>query len=191
MRIVDIYSFKDGKEVMESRFAAELRELIEIVATVDNEDHNAETRKEKTMVEKALYKPGILNRAFRKEFEARNWKKERIQCEYSTEYYVQGYTPRHSPEGGFREMDFVKNRVGAEVQFKKSGSAVCSVCANMTIFNRYQKVDCGVEIVPVERFQKEMSVETPFFEQFVWDLEHRGIADIDVPVLILGIIGAD
>jgi hypothetical protein len=26
-----------------------------------------------------------------------------------------------------------------------------------------------------------------YFEQFVWDLEHRGVADIDVPVLILGI----
>jgi hypothetical protein len=25
------------------------------------------------------------------------------------------------------------------------------------------------------------------FEQFVWDLEHRGIADIDIPVLILGV----
>jgi hypothetical protein len=23
--------------------------------------------------------------------------------------------------------------------------------------------------------------------QFVWDLEHRGVADIDIPVLILGV----
>ena len=27
----------------------------------------------------------------------------------------------------------------------------------------------------------------PYFEQFVWALESRGVADIDVPVLILGI----
>jgi hypothetical protein len=26
-----------------------------------------------------------------------------------------------------------------------------------------------------------------YFEQIVWDLEHRGVSDIDIPVLILGI----
>ena len=26
-----------------------------------------------------------------------------------------------------------------------------------------------------------------YFEQFVWDLERRGVSDIDIPVLILGI----
>ena len=32
-----------------------------------------------------------------------------------------------------------------------------------------------------------MSSGVSYFEQFVWDLEQRGVADIDVPVLILGI----
>jgi len=32
-----------------------------------------------------------------------------------------------------------------------------------------------------------MSTGVSYFEQFVWDLEHRGTADIDIPVLILGI----
>ncbi|HIQ00710.1 MAG TPA: restriction endonuclease, partial [Anaerolineales bacterium] len=26
-----------------------------------------------------------------------------------------------------------------------------------------------------------------YFEQFVWDLEQRGVSDIDIPVLVLGI----
>jgi len=26
-----------------------------------------------------------------------------------------------------------------------------------------------------------------YFEQFVWDLEQRGVTDIDIPVLILGV----
>ncbi len=33
----------------------------------------------------------------------------------------------------------------------------------------------------------EMSTGVSYFEQIVWDLEHRGVADIDIPVLILGI----
>jgi hypothetical protein len=32
-----------------------------------------------------------------------------------------------------------------------------------------------------------MSTGVSYFEQFVWDLEHRGRADIDVPTLIIGI----
>ncbi len=32
-----------------------------------------------------------------------------------------------------------------------------------------------------------MSTGVSYFEQFVWDLEARGVADIDIPVLILGI----
>jgi hypothetical protein len=32
-----------------------------------------------------------------------------------------------------------------------------------------------------------MSSGVSYFEQLVWDLENRGVADIDVPVFILGI----
>ena len=32
-----------------------------------------------------------------------------------------------------------------------------------------------------------MSTGVSYFEQFVWDLETRGVADIDIPVLIFGI----
>lgn len=45
----------------------------------------------------------------------------------------------------------------------------------------------GVEIVPLKDFVVEMSSGISYFEQFVWDLEQRGVADIDIPVLILGI----
>ena len=33
-----------------------------------------------------------------------------------------------------------------------------------------------------------MSKGVSFFDQFVWDLEHQGVADIDIPVLVLGVI---
>lgn len=34
---------------------------------------------------------------------------------------------------------------------------------------------------------ESMSTGVSYFEQFVWDLEHRGVSDIDIPVLIYGI----
>jgi hypothetical protein len=57
----------------------------------------------------------------------------------------------------------------------------------MTIFHNLGYIDTGVEIVPVKSFVEDMSSGVSYFEQFVWDLEHRGVANIDIPVLILGI----
>ncbi|HRQ74260.1 MAG TPA: BglII/BstYI family type II restriction endonuclease [Phycisphaerales bacterium] len=64
---------------------------------------------------------------------------------------------------------------------------VYNVCAKMTIFKKLEHIKAGVEIVPVKAFADEMSSGVSYFEQFVWDLNARGVADIDVPVLILGI----
>ena len=57
----------------------------------------------------------------------------------------------------------------------------------MTIFRNEGVIDAGIEIVPLKEMADEMSTGVSYFEQFVWDLEHRGVADIDIPVLILGV----
>ena len=66
---------------------------------------------------------------------------------------------------------------------------VYNVCAKMTIFHNLVYIDAGIEIVPVKSFATDMSTGVSYFEQFVWDLKTRGIADIDIPVLIFGIDG--
>lgn len=179
--------YNRGKEIIEARFASEFREVEQVIATVDSLVHKTKVSKEKTMPGRMLYEPRSLNRAFRAEFSARGWLKRKVFCEYSTQYYTPGYIPSASAKGAFREMDFVKNRVGVEVQFGKYAFMVYNVCAKMTIFHRLNIIDVGVEIVPVKDFADEMSTGVSFFEQIVWDLENRGIADIDIPVLILGV----
>ena len=86
-------------------------------------------------------------------------------------------------------MDFIKNgkKLGVEVQFGKYAFMVYNVCAKMTIFSKMGLIDTGIEIVPVKNFANEMSTGVSYFEQFAWDLHHRGVSDIDIPVLILGI----
>ena len=86
-----------------------------------------------------------------------------------------------------REMDFLKDGLGIEVQFGKYAFMVYNVCAKMTIFHNEGLINAGIEIVPVKSFADEMSTGVSYFEQFVWDLEKRGVADIDIPVLIYGI----
>lgn len=64
---------------------------------------------------------------------------------------------------------------------------VYNVCAKMTIFKKLAHIDTGIEIVPIKQLADEMSTGVSCFEQFIWNLEKRGVADIDIPVLILGI----
>ncbi len=187
MKIGGVYSFKHGREIIERDFAAELAQVQEIIESVDGSLHRTKVSREKTMPGRKLYKPSSLNQAFSRAFEVRQWQKYKVLCDYPTEFYTEDYTPSTHVRGAYREMDFVKNRVGVEVQFGKYAFMVYNVCAKMTIFHRQGVIDAGIEIVPLKELANEMSTGVSCFEQFVWDLEHRGVADIDIPVLILGI----
>jgi len=72
VRIGGVYSFKDGKEIMEAEFASEPREIKRIIAAVDGTKHKTKVSREKTMPGRMLYEPGSLNKTFEQEFEALN-----------------------------------------------------------------------------------------------------------------------
>lgn len=187
MIIAGIYSFNGGQQFIETHFSSELREVKSIIERIDSPLHKVKTSKEKTMPGKTLYSPRALNRAFTQEFLPLGWRNHRVKCEYPTEYYVNGYSSVTSSAGAFRDMDFVKNKLGVEVQFGKYAFMVYNVCAKMTIFHNQNVIQAGIEIVPVKDFVSEMSSGVSYFEQFVWDLGQRGVSNIDIPVLILGI----
>lgn len=187
MIIAGIYSFKGGEETLAAHYPEALADVQQIIAAVDGSQHKTKASRERTMPGKTLYSPRGLNRAFAQEFILRGWEKHRVHCDYTTEYYVPGFAPRDVSKGAFREIDFVKNGVGVEVQFGKYAFMVYNVCAKMTIFHRLGMIDAGIEIVPIKYLAEQMSTGVSYFEQFVWDLEQRGVADIDIPVLILGV----
>ena len=187
MIVAGIFSFKGGKEFVEQHHPRLLQEIRDTIAAVSAAKHITKKSKEKTMRGRMLYSPRALNKAFKRGFARRHWNAVKIPCEYSGAFYVDGYAPKAANRGAFREMDFVKEKLGVEVQFGKYAFMVYNVCAKMTIFRNQEHIDSGVEIVPVKQFADRMSTGVSYFEQIVWDLERRGVADIDVPVLILGI----
>lgn len=191
MIIAGVYSFNKGREILEATYSAELAEIYEVIASIDSEQHRTKINNEKTMMGKLIYSPPSLNKAFKQAFNATGWGSHREACIYPTQYYTAEYQPPiPSPRkpDAFREMDQVKNKVGVEVQFGKYSFMVYNVAAKMTIFRKLGVIDVGVEIVPIKAFAASMSTGVSYFEQFVWDLENRGVADIDTPVLILGIM---
>lgn len=186
MIIAAEYAFKRG-QIIRQQWPHLIDELEAIISEVDASQCKTKESKEITMPGKVLYSPVDLNRVLARTFTARGWVKKRVPCEYPTTYYRPGYVPPRPPRGAFREMDFLKSRLGIEVQFGKYAFMVYNVCAKMTIFHNLGFIDAGVEIVPVKSFANEMSTGVSYFEQFAWDLEARGVADIDIPVLIFGV----
>ncbi len=187
MRIAGIYSFNNGVEAVNKRYPDLLDEIKQCIAQINANKCKTKSSKEKTMPGTLLYSPVQLNQQFKNVLYAMNWESVRVECEYSTKNYTKGYNPKSLRKGAFREMDFVKRKLGVEVQFGKYSFMVYNVAAKMTIFKNLGHIDTGIEIVPVKSLADEMSSGVSYFEQFVWDLDHRGISNIDVPVMILGI----
>jgi len=187
MRVVAELSFNGGRENVLERFAPCYEEILSIIEAVDSASHMTKTSRERTMKGKKLYSPKKLNKSFKRLFLAKGWESRRVKCDYPLDLYKPGYTPPPQNSGQFREMDFLKNKLGVEIQFGKYAFMVYNVCAKMTIFRNLGHIETGVEIVPVKGFVDSMSSGVSYFEQFAWDLQKRGVSNIDIPVFILGI----
>jgi hypothetical protein len=187
MRIAGEFSFNNGATYFAKKNQDLLDEVYRIISRVNATPCKTKTSREKTMPGKMLYSPFALNRSFKAQFQSRGWANCKVACKYPTKFYKPGYKAEPLSKGAFREMDFVKGKVGVEVQFGKYAFMVYNVCAKMTIFHKLGRINAGIEIVPIKRFADQMSTGVSYFEQFVWDLQHRGVSDIDIPVLIIGI----
>lgn len=188
MKIAGLYSFAGGREYVDEHYPIALKEIEEAISEVDASTCLTKKSKEKTMKGRMLYSPVQLNKRFVEALTAHGWQHGiKEYCDYPIGYYVNGYQPDRATARPYRDMDFIKDKLGCEVQFGKYSFMVYNVCAKMTIFRNLGHIDAGVEIVPVKQLAEKMSTGVSYFEQFVWDLEKRGVADIDVPVLILGI----
>ena len=101
------------------------------------------------------------------------WNHVKEYCEYPTRYYVGGYQPPQKKIYSYRDIDFVKSKLGVKIQFGKYSFMVYNVCAKMTIFKNFGHIDAGndavseVEIVPIKALAEQMSTSVSYFEQFV------------------------
>ena len=187
MKIAGIYSFNKGVEAVKGKYSHLLLEVKQSIEAIDAGVWKTKRSEEKTMTGDLLYSPVDLNQQFKNQLGPKAWQSVRVKCDYPTNFYIGGYKPKQLRRGAFREMDFVKEKLGVEVQFGKYSFMVYNVAAKMTIFKNLRHIDTGIEIVPVKALAEEMSSGVSYFEQFVWDLEKRGVSNIDIPVMIIGI----
>ena len=87
------YSSNDGHSIQDT-YPYLLQEVKDIIAVVDASLYKVKESKELTMPGKKLYSPSDLNRSFAEGFGSKGWRKKRVTCHYSTDYYLPGYSPK-------------------------------------------------------------------------------------------------
>lgn len=193
MLIVGKYSFNGGEKFIKMKFPHLLDEIESTITGINAE--RSKTRESRELFLRSrtrmLYNPQILDKEFKNAFQKIDWYPKREFSNYSTTYYIEEYKKiidhtRREPRP-FREIDFVKDRLAVELQFGKYAFMLYDICVKMVIFKNLGYIDAGIEIVPIKQFANEMATGVSYFEQIIWDLEKRGVSDIDIPVLIIGV----
>src|SRR3989344_9431683 len=173
MDVLEAYSFNNGLEVIREKYLNELKEVVDAIRSVDSTLMKTKLSKEKTMSGKSLFSPIALNKAI-----------------LDNTLYKKGWTKPKIPlddKNSFIEADGVKNDVGLEVQFGKYAFLGWDIFGKMPIFAKNKDYKAGIEVVASKTLQGEMSTGVGSFTHIVNILNKRGVSNVDIPILILGI----
>lgn len=182
MKVGDFYSHKGGLEFIRENFPNELQEVLDAICQLRAVDVLTKKSEEKTKPS-LLFSPESMNVVMKQYLSALGWTKPKPGSK-------KGFCePRIYLEGGreFREMDGIKNKVGLEIQFGKYAFMGYDIFSKMPIFAKQGLIVCGIEVVAMPSLIPHMSTGVSSFSQIVMDMKARGVADIDVPTLIIGI----
>jgi hypothetical protein len=120
MKLAAVYSFNHGTEVVSEKYPDLVVEINAAIKSIDASQHKTKESKEQTMTGQMLFSPISLNVAFKEQFIRRyEWKAVRVRCDYPTEFYVPDYKFKKANRGQFREMDFVKKKLGGRSPVRK------------------------------------------------------------------------
>lgn len=192
MQIIKRHSHKSGEQILQREKPGLLAEIEQAVGQIHALDCLTKITAEKSKVTKwggLLFSPRTLNQQFRHNLlEPQGWLRWNDEQQkyiapslrFSSDSTIRG-------SARFRQMDGLKDRVGLEIQFGKYAFMGYDIFSKMIIFRNRGIIDYGIEIVLVQAMIDCMSTGVSAFEHIMIDFEYRGEADIDLPVLVIGI----
>lgn len=201
MRIIEEYSHLNGLEYLMVHLPETWEEIENIISEIDAIACKTKVSKEKTKLGRLLYSPKDMNTAFKNKLTERNWK------ECITSYYITSDTSLARatlalmPEDqksiieqagkiamrAYNQTDFVKNRVAIEVQFGKYPFVAYDLFVKHMAFFIGDKIDVGIEILPMKELQLNMSLGVGCYEGEVYNVIRQGRNTPAVPLVIIGI----
>ena len=201
MKIVETYSHLNGLEFLLVHKKKLWKEVQSVIKSIDGDACKTKVSKEKTMKGKLLYSPIDMNRSFKEKLEILNWNESRVSYwvtkdeklirktltmppnEQKKEIEEAGDKPIYS----YNQTDFVKDRVAIEVQFGKYSFVAFDLFVKHLAFYVGDKIDVGIEILPMKTLQSQMSSGVAYYEGELYNVIRQGRGVPAVPLVIIGI----
>ncbi len=153
------------------------------------------------MVGKVLYSPIEMNNKFKELLSRKGWNESRVSYwvtrneklirktltldpkEQKQEIEDAGESPIFS----YNQTDFIKERVAIEIQFGKYSFVAYDLFVKHLAFYVGDKIDVGIEILPMKSLQSQMSSGVAYYEGELYNVIRQGRGVPAVPLVILGI----
>jgi len=202
MKIIETYSHLNGLEFLLVHKPKLWSQVADVVSRVDAEACRTKVSKEKRMSGKLLYSPIDMNSSFRRLLTKAKWHESRVSYwvtkqaklirktltmdaeQQKAEIEANGETPIYS----YNQTDFIRERVAIEVQFGKYAFVAYDLFVKHLAFYVGDKIDVGIEILPMKALQTEMSSGVPYYEGELYNVIRQGRGVPAVPLIIVGIM---
>lgn len=201
MKIAETYSHLNGLEFLLVHKPSLWQEIQMVIAAVDAHKCRTKVSKEKTMKDRLLFSPVDMNAAFNRLLRNKSWEESRVSYwvtkreklirktltmsaeEQKREIEAAGETPIFS----YNQTDFVKERVAIEVQFGKYAFVAYDLFVKHLAFYVGDRIDVGVEILPMKSLQSQMSSGVAYYEGEFYNVIRQGRGVPAVPLVLIGI----
>jgi hypothetical protein len=201
MKIEKIYSHLNGLEFLLVHKKRLWKDVQEVVRAVDAPACKTKISKEQRMQDKLLFSPVNLNKAYCGLLNAKGWAESRVSYWVTSEAQLIRKTLQlpaeeqkreieaagQKPIFSYNQTDFVNDRVALEVQFGKYAFVAYDLFVKHLAFYVGDKIDVGIEILPMKSLQAEMSSGPGYYEGELYNVIRNGRGVPAVPLVILGV----
>ncbi len=201
MTIDQVYSHLNGLEFLMVHRKKLWTEIKDVIKSVDAGSCKTKISKEKTMMGKVLFSPVALNACFRSLLRPKNWEESRVSYWVTKNEKLIRKTLNMSsaeqkkviedsgdePIFSYNQTDFVKDRIAVEVQFGKYAFVAYDLFVKHLAFYVGDKIDVGIEILPMKSLQQQMSSGVPYYEGELYNVIRQGRGVPAVPLVIIGV----
>jgi len=201
MKIVEKYSHLNGLEFLLVHKMELWQEIESVIYSIDAEKCKTKVSKEKTKSGKLLYSPIDMNALFKEKLYELKWEESRVSYWVTKDERLIRKTIAMPPDMqkqeiekqnetaifSYNQTDFVKNRVAIEVQFGKYSFVAYDLFVKHLAFYVGDKIDVGIEILPMKSLQSEMSSGVSYYEGELYNVVRQGRGVPAVPLIIIGI----
>ncbi len=201
MKIVETYSHLNGLEFLLVHKKKLWSEIKTVINAVDAGGCKTKVSKESRTAGTVFYSPIDLNACFSRLLHAASWEESRVSYWVTRDVKLIRQTITLSPEEqkkeilaagqepifSYNQTDFIKERVAVEVQFGKYSFVAYDLFVKHLAFYVGDKIDVGIEILPMKSLQREMSSGISYYEGELYNVVRQGRGVPAVPLVIIGV----